>query len=71
MGPAGFEPATSSTPGWHHGQTRRRPPSVEAKSEIIKSSDQLTKSIEGCSICHKISASNEDHLDCQQKEGMS
>jgi len=20
-----------------------------------------------CSICHKISASNEDHLDCQQK----
>ena len=47
------------------------PPSVEAKSEIIKSSDQLTKSIEGCSICHKISASNEDHLDCQQKEGIS
>lgn len=37
VGPAGFEPATSSTPGWHHSQSRRRPPMIEAKSEIIKS----------------------------------
>lgn len=37
MGPAGFEPATSSTPGWHHNQTRRRPLMFEANSEIIKS----------------------------------
>ena len=28
MGPAGFEPATSSTPGWHHNQSRRRPLNV-------------------------------------------
>ena len=24
VGPAGFEPATSSTPGWHHNQSRQR-----------------------------------------------
>lgn len=48
-------------------QTRRRPPNVQARSEIIKSSDQSTIVLKVCSICHKISASDEDHLDCRQK----
>lgn len=36
------------------------------KREIIKSSDQYT-SVKICSICHKISATDEDHTDCKEK----
>tara|TARA_Y100000294_G_scaffold30882_1_gene26064 strand:- start:26 stop:187 length:162 start_codon:yes stop_codon:yes gene_type:complete len=35
MGPAGFEPATSSTPGWHHSQSRRRPLVLGIKLKLL------------------------------------
>ena len=35
MGPAGFEPATSSTPGWHHNQSRRRPLVLGIKLKLL------------------------------------
>ena len=37
MGSGGFEPPTSSTPGWHHSHTRRRPLKNFTSYEIIKS----------------------------------
>ncbi len=33
MGPPGFEPGTTSAPGWHHSQARLRP---QAKSQQKK-----------------------------------
>jgi len=39
----------------------------EENSEIIKPWYYLIVTMKTCSICHKISATDEDHLDCQQK----
>ncbi len=39
----------------------------EAQNEIIKSSGYYQKLMKICNICHKISANDQDHLDCIQK----
>jgi len=40
---------------------------MKARNEIIKSSDCLPKSLKICSICHRVSGTDQDHLDCIQK----
>lgn len=39
-----------------------------SKLEWLKSSVYITNVLKICSICKKISASDEDHLDCREKQ---
>jgi len=39
----------------------------EAQNEIIKSSGFYLLLMKICNVCHRISATDEDHLDCIQK----
>jgi hypothetical protein len=48
----------------------RRSLASEAQNEIIKSSYCLTKFMKLCNICHKISATGQDHLDCIQQRNI-
>ena len=67
MGTAGFEPATTSPPDKYHTKLDDVPSSHRHQNEIIKSSYYQIENMKICSICHKISGTGEDHIDCVQK----